>query len=134
MKFFVLAVLALAAGTAHAQFKCTTPAGVTFQDAPCSSAATSARVGPKPTPPAAKPWISPDRPNHIKRAFEQGAVVVGMTWDEVFRLNNSQIPDRVNTTTTAAGRTEQQIYRRSNRTIYVYVTNDIVTAVQTTEH
>lgn len=133
MRILTLAVLALAAGTAHAQFKCTTPAGVTFQDAPCASAATSTRVGPKPAPAAAKPWISPDRPEHIRAAFARGQIVVGMGLSEVVQLMG-RTPDRMNTTTTEQGTWDQLIYQANGRTLYLYTSDNVVTALQTVEH
>ena len=39
-------------------------------------------------------------------------------------------PDRINTTTTALGQQEQWIYRISDKNMYIYFTNGVVTAIQ----
>lgn len=130
MRYLPLAVILMAASAAQAQYKCTTPAGVTFQQIPCPKEATERRVGPKPEAPPEKPWISPDRPEHIRKAFEQGLIVPGMFMFEVRQLIGRD-PDRVNTTGTAGGETQQLIYGAAGRTMYLYTAGGVVTAFQT---
>jgi len=70
---------------------------------------------------AAHPALSAEK----REAIENGRVLVGMPWEEV-RLSIGN-PKRVNRTTTAFGVREQLIYPGNK---YVYLDNDIVTAVQ----
>lgn len=126
------ALLFLALG-AQAQYKCVDASGATvFQQTPCPVGAKQSAVGPKPAaPPASAPtrWVDPSRPEKIRKAVQEGYVEVGMTFEEVYRIAGRP-PDRSNTTTTARGTRVQQIYEMPNRTVYVYLEQDVVTSVQ----
>jgi hypothetical protein len=56
-------------------------------------------------------------------------VEVGVTAAEVIRLIGKR-PDRINRTETAAGTTEQWVYENGRNYMYVYLRNNIVTAIQ----
>lgn len=133
MQYLPLAVILMAASAAQAQYKCTTPAGVTFQQTPCPKGATERQVGPKPVAPPKKPRISSDRPAHIREAYERGMIVAGMYLHEVTELIGRP-PDRTNATVTAEGQRNQHIFEYGRRKLYLYVTDDVVTAVQSVEY
>lgn len=120
MRSIVIA-LTLAAGTAHAQFKCTGPGGaVTFQQTPCANTAASERLR--------LPAAEPERPELIRWAIANGRVTIGMTRAEVERSAGRK-PDAVNRSVSASGVDEQLVYRRSSQsTTYVYLRDGIVTS------
>lgn len=120
-------VLALAAGAAHAQFKCVAPGGaVTLQQTQCPAGAVEKRLRLSPV----EGGPGPDRPEHIRKAFAERRLAVGMTLGEVDTLMVGAA-DRENTTTTALGTRRQRVYVQPGVTFYVYVSEaDVVTAVQ----
>lgn len=68
----LLLPLILAAGTAHAQYKCVAPGGaVSLQQLPCAAADRSERLR------VAAP--EPERPEYIRAALARGRVAIGMT-------------------------------------------------------
>lgn len=108
----------LAAGTAHAQFKCTTPTGVSLQQLPCAADARSERL--------VVPVMTSERPERIRAALARGRVAIGMTRAEVERVFGAP-PDKVNTSVYPHA-VEQQLIFRDRVTEYVYLRNGIVTS------
>lgn len=131
MKPAIAFVAIVFAASAHAQYRCEGPGGVSYQQTPCPAAATETRIGPAPKADAPR-WISPDRPESIRKAFAEGRVVPGMFFSEVYALAG-RAPDATNTLATRAGTREQLVYRMPHRTVFVYVEGDVVTAVQVAE-
>lgn len=68
---------------------------------------------------------NPSTPAEVRQAIDDGRIMLGMSWEQV-RLSIGN-PRRVNTTRTAFGTHEQLIYPGN---FYVYLDNDVVTAVQ----
>ena len=125
----VLLSLAMLATTAQAQqmYRC----GNTFSQQPCGPDATA--VGSKPAPQkpdaagaASDAASAPRRPNWS--AIARGVPEVGMTARELESAMGA--PSERNAGRNGAGSDDQLVYRRDNRTIYVYVRNGVVTAVQ----
>ncbi len=123
MKHSILALaLVAAASAAQAQFKCTGPDGaVSLQQAPCPA---QARSEPLALPP---PSAEAQRPEHIRRAVAEGRVAIGMTRAELIR-SAGRLPDHNSTSVAANEVRRQMVYRFDTRTLYVYLTNDIVTS------
>ncbi len=121
-------VLSLAAGGAHAQFKCTAPGGaVSMQQAPCPPGHASA---PLVLPPAS---TTPERPERIRHALSLNRVVLGMTHAEVTRAMGGEA-DRINRTVRGSGVDHQLVYRRSRGgSTYIYLTDGIVTSFSDSE-
>ncbi len=119
----VALVLVLAAGSAHAQFKCTAPDGsVAFQQAPCPPAARSE--------PVRLPPPQPERPEYIRRAIAVGHVAIGMTRAELDRAAGGP-PTRANRSVRANAVDDQLIYDRGRSSrMYVYLTDGVVTSFQ----
>lgn len=108
--------LLLTAGAAHAQFKCVAADGtVAFQQTPCPASAKQTAVGPKPAPPQRMP--APER------------LALGMRLGEVLEVM-ADIPYKMNTTETQGGTYDQMVYEYPGRKLYVYLTNNVVTAIQ----
>lgn len=119
--------LVLVASAAHAQFKCTGADGsVSFQQAPCAASARAERLN-LPEPPKRTALEQA-----VEWAIANRRVLPGMNRGELKRVMRAD-PDRVNTTVAGGVRTEQQIYRRTASTVYVYLDDGIVSAVQVTE-
>ncbi len=120
-------VLLLAAGSAHAQFKCTAPGGaVSLQQAPCPQGHAAA---PLVLPP---PSTTPERPERIRRALAMGQVVLGMTHAEVTRAMGGEA-DRINRSVGAAGVSHQLVYGAGAHRQYIYLTDGIVTSFSDSE-
>lgn len=130
MKIAALLLVITFPASAHAQYKCDGPGGVSFQQTPCPAGAAATRVGPEPTKPAEKPWIDPSRPEHVRKAFAEGRAVPGMTFAELTAMTGGRAPAKRNTLTTATGTRDQLVYRMPRRTVLVYLEADVVTAVQ----
>ena len=121
--------LLVSAESAEAQFKCKKPDGsIGFQDRPCPNDTTSERVRITSTNtlgPAA------ERPDHIRRAIAEGKPAVGMTLAELERAIGK--PEKVNAAQYGKDFKNQLIYYTESRTLYVYTTDGIVTAIQNSE-
>lgn len=72
--------------------------------------------------------VHPNWEPEVCRAISGGSLVIGMTSEQV-RLSWGE-PDKINATTTAAGRREQWVYERRSADEYAYVENGVLTAVQ----
>lgn len=126
MKHLIIAAM-LAAGTAHAQFKCTGQDGsVSFQDAPCAQAAKAERLA----LPAAAPSVQ--RPAHILAAIARKQIVPGMTRAELDRVMGGD-PDRFTRSMSAEMVRYQLVYSSPRRTLYVYTEDGIVVSTQEVE-
>lgn len=126
MKHAALVLVAITL-PAHAQFKCTAADGaVAFQQAPCSGSERSEAL----VLPASSP--ESERPYAIRWALANRRIIAGMTRDEIRRVTLAE-PDHVNVTVAAGGRSEQHVYRRPGATVYVYLDNGVVSAVQSFE-
>lgn len=126
MKHLILAVT-LAAGAAHAQYKCTDASGaVSFQDAPCAQATKAERLA---LPP---PSQASERPEYIRRAIAEKRVVPGMTRTELDRMIGGP-PDRFTRSMSANSVRYQLVYASPRRTVYVYTEDDIVVSTQEVE-
>lgn len=120
---------ALAAGPAAAVQKCTLPDGrVVYQDAACTAGATAQAVR---TAPNVMKSGDGDRPAHVTSAIATGRPTIGMTLRELERAMGR--PDKINTGQYGARSHDQLIYYTDDRTIYVYVTNGVVTSIQNTD-
>ncbi|RVU45340.1 DUF4124 domain-containing protein [Rubrivivax rivuli] len=120
-------VLALAACSAHAQFKCTGKDGaVSFQDAPCAGQERAEKLA----LPAAAP--TPARPPHILRAIAEKKIVPGMTRAELDRMIGGP-PDRFTRSMSAEVVRHQLVYASSRRTLYVYTEDGVVVSTQEVE-
>ena len=115
------------AAQAQQMYRC----GNTFSQQPCGPDATS--VGGKAAPqkaeagePASGAASAARRPNWS--AIARGVPEVGMTARELESAMGA--PSERNAGRNGAGSDDQLVYRRDNRTIYVYVRNGVVTAVQ----
>lgn len=114
----IAALILLAAGAAHAQYRCEAPDGSTsFQQAPCPAGTASKRLE---LPPPAT-----ERPEHIRRAIAERRVVAGMTREEVERAAG-RAPDHVTTSVAPEAIRRQLVYRFGGRTLYIYTVDDIV--------
>ena len=112
----LLVAIVFAASSAHAQFKCVAPdGGTSFQQAPCPADAASSAL-------RSAPIAAP-----VRRA-RPDLIVLGMGFAQVYDLVGA--PAKINTTTSAAGTSEQLVYRKDIGTFYVYLTNGAVTAIQ----
>ena len=125
ISFLVLLILLSLTQPASAQFRCKKADGsTTFQDIACPPESSGERlrfISPNSIGPAA------DRPDHIRAAIAAGRPAIGMTLVELHRTIG--LPEAVN----AAQFKDQLIYRNNTRTLYVYTTNGIVTAMQNSE-
>ena len=111
-------ILALAAGAAHAQYRCEAADGsVSFQQAPCPAGAAAKRL--ELPPPAA------ERPDRIRLAIAERRVVSGMTREEVERAAG-RAPDHVTTSVGPGAVRRQLVYRFEGRTLYVYTRDEVV--------
>lgn len=125
----VAALCAAAVGQSHAVNKCTTSNGaVVYQDTPCASSAAAATVHVAPNVVDAE---AGNRPDHIRAGIAQHRPVVGMTLAELHRAIG--LPAKVNTGDYGRSTHDQLIYYTASRTVYVYVTDGVVSAVQDTE-
>lgn len=144
----LLALLLTAASLpALAQFKCRQADGATaYQQTPCSGSQTEQRAGsPAPAPvaaPAAPADASgqaaaarvkvlaaeADRKMRIRAAIESRQPLVGMSRAELdLAMGN---PDKINADQYGARSKNQLIYYRGDRTLLVYTTDGMVTAIQ----
>lgn len=124
----VAALSALAACGAMAVTKCVGTGGaVHYTDGACPAGSTGKAVAIV----ANTTGQAEDRPVHIRAAVAARRPVVGMTVDELERAMGR--PDKVNAAQYGAEIKDQLIYYTDNRTIYVYVTNGLVTAIQNTD-
>lgn len=95
-----------------------------------------ASLGPYPTPDEREAYIANHNvPDTIATAIRTGDVIPGMTRDQVIATMGD--PHRINTTQTTNGVRRQLIYTmyrpydgRGDGTVYVYLENGTVTAVQ----
>lgn len=122
--------LALSSGAAHAVNKCTdaSTGKVTYSDGPCASSEGSQRMtglGANVLGAAA------ERPDHVRAAIAAKRPAVGMTLAELERAIGR--PDKVNVAQYGAEFKDQLIYYTDTRTLYVYTTNGVVTAIQNTD-
>ncbi len=112
----------------HAQYKCVHSDGaVTFQQVPCPTGNRSERIVIKSAP------SSPDgeRPIEIRAGIAAQRPVVGMTLKELQRAMGT--PDKVNAGQYGTNTSNQLIYYRGDRTLYVYTENGIVRSIQNME-
>ena len=115
-------LLALLVTQAQAQFKCTAPDGsVTFQQAPCATAAKSEALK------IAKSDRAPRPPN--RGTGEE--IRVGMRLIDVVHALGDASPRAINDFESAGGKRSQWIYERDGYTLYVYMDGNFnVTGVQ----
>jgi hypothetical protein len=126
MRYLILP-LVLAAGSAHAQYRCVAPDGATsLQQAPCPAGARSERLV------LAKP--APARPDHILAAIGRGHFVVGMTRAELDRAAG-RLPQHANRTVTPSATLDQLVYGGLGyeRTVYVHLRDGIVESISASE-
>ncbi|WP_395142216.1 DUF4124 domain-containing protein [Schlegelella aquatica] len=128
-------VLATAASAAGAQvYQCPGPGGQkVFQQQPCVG---GKELDVKPLPElggtmlggATAASLDIDRRIAIRLAAESGEPAVGMTAEQLQQVLG--LPERVNVSNYGSGAMEQRIYRRGDRTYYVYTQGGQVTAIQ----
>lgn len=118
-------ILALAAGPALAQFKCTAADGtVSFQQQPCAPAAASQRLDlPPPAP--------DDGRGHFRAAAARGDVLVGMTRAEVDQAMRGA-PDKINRSVVNGREHDQLVYRLRTGPAYLYMDAGRLTSWQYT--
>lgn len=138
--FVIAAGLVAAAAPVWAQYKCTSASGqVSFQQQPCAGQQRQQALDLKALPPPSAGTPSPDfaRQNAeldkrlaIRVAIEERRPMVGMTVSELqlamgaaSAVNRSQAGDVVS---------DQHVYQRGPRTVYVYTRNGVVTSIQDT--
>lgn len=122
MKHLAALVLALATVPACAQFKCTGADGrVSFQQQPCEAGAAAKRLElPPPAPDDGRAWA--------RAAMARGLAAEGLTRTELAGM--WPLPDKCNATYSGGKKHEQCIWRRHDKTTYVYFTDGIVTGSQ----
>jgi len=122
MKHLAALAFVLAAAPACAQFKCTGADGrVSFQQQPCEAGAAAKRLDlPPPAPEDGREWA--------RAAKARGVVVEGLTRSEVAGI--WPLPDKCNTSWSGGSKYEQCVWRRHDKTTYVYFTDGIVTGAQ----
>ena len=138
---FVMAVgMATVGAPVWAQYKCTSPSGqVSFQQQPCAGQQRQQALDLKTLPPPSAGTPAPDFAKQnaeldkrlaIRAAIEERRPVVGMTVSELQlamgaanNVNRSQAGDVVS---------DQHVYQRGARTVYVYTRNGVVTSIQDT--
>lgn len=118
-------VFAAFSGSALAVYKCPGPGGTTvFQQSPCAYGDKPIEVNPA-TP-------DPRRATRTRSsAPEQSplrAPVIGVSRDAAIQQMGP--PDRVNSNKTASGETEQLVYSRDGKMVYVHIRNGVVNSVQ----
>ena len=119
----------LACSSARAINKCVDTTGaVHYTDGLCPAGSAGKEVVVVPNTVAGQ---AGDRPVQIRAAIAARRPVVGMTQAELQRAMGN--PDKVNAAQYGSELKDQLIYYTDSRTIYVYVTNGIVTAIQNTE-
>lgn len=137
-------MLTVACLPALAQFKCRQPDGTTaYQQTPCSGPQTDQRLTAPapaqvdtptdPTGQAARSRLKvqaaeAERATRIRVAIESRQPLVGMTREQLDRALGD--PDKVNADQYGARAKNQLIYYRGNRTLMVYTTDGVVTAIQ----
>jgi hypothetical protein len=144
MRFIAITFVAMAAISAApvwAQYKCTDPATgqVSFQQQPCSGPQRQQALELKTVPPPAAGMPAPDfgRKNAeldkrlaIRTAIEEGRPMVGMTASELQMTMGTA--STVNRTQSGDTISDQHVYPRGGRTVYVYVKGGVVTTIQDT--
>ena len=136
---FMMAVgMATVGAPVWAQYKCTSPSGqVSFQQQPCAGQQRQQALDLKALPPPSAGTPAPDFAKQnaeldkrlaIRAAIEERRPVVGMTVSELQlamgaanNVNRSQAGDVVS---------DQHVYQRGARTVYVYTRNGVVTSIQ----
>jgi hypothetical protein len=119
-------ILALAAGPALAQFKCTAADGsVSFQQQPCAAATRAERLVLPPAPPD-------DGRGWAQSLIAVGKIAPGMTRSEMVRAWGT--PTKCNTSFVAGASHDQCIYRGPGGEDYVYLRNGIVESWQQSPH
>lgn len=125
MKHAAAVVLALASLPALAQFKCTGADGrVSFQQQPCEPAAAAQRL--ELPPPAPE-----DPRQEVRDALARGRFVVGMNRSELDRVMGP--PASVTRSWIAGKAQEQLVYRYPGRTVFMYMTDGVLTSFQDSE-
>jgi hypothetical protein len=137
-----VAMLAVIA-PAHAQYKCTGADGaISFQQAPCASNHQQSQIqlrdrgspGDSATGQATVDWklkaAELDWQRTVREAIASGRVVVGMSRDQLYQAIGA--PAKINAGQYGARSKDQLIYYRNNRTLYVYVDDGFVSAIQDT--
>ena len=123
----IVAIMLAASLPTYAQYKCVqTNGSVSFQQTPCASQEKSERINIRTHP-------LPDtteRPIEIRQALAARRAVVGMTRAELERAMGR--PNKVNLAQYGSEMKDQLIYYTTDRTIYVYTHNYVVTAIQNT--
>lgn len=120
----------ITAASAHAQFKCLQADGkVAFQQLPCAAGDRATPLKLTPGSPAVPPATDARRiPNWPAIARSEPAV--GMTLSEMKQAMGE--PDVANLAQYGANTSDQLIYRKGNRTLYVSLQGGVVTSIQIT--
>ena len=138
--FMMTVGMAMVGAPVWAQYKCTSPSGqVSFQQQPCAGQQRQQALDLKALPPPSAGTPAPDFAKQnaeldkrlaIRAAIEERRPVVGMTVSELQlamgaanNVNRSQAGDVVS---------DQHVYQRGARTVYVYTRNGVVTSIQDT--
>lgn len=128
---------------AHAQYKCTGADGaVSFQQSPCASSHQQSQIqlrdrgspSDSATGQAAVDWkrkaAELDWQRTVREAIASGRAVVGMSRDQLYQAMGA--PAKINAGQYGPRSKDQLIYYRNNRTLYVYVDDGFVSAIQDT--
>lgn len=125
MRSVIPLILALAAGPALAQFKCTAADGrVSFQEQPCAAQTRSERL----TLPTHSPG---DDRGAYRAAAARGHVMAGMTRAEV-DLAMRGAPDKINRSVVNGRQHDQLVYKLSTGPAYLYLEEGRLTSWQYT--
>ena len=123
MRTALTLAFALAAGQAHAQFKCTQPDGsVAFQQAPCAAQARAEKLSLPPPPPD-------DGRGVYRAAAARGAVRIGMNRAEV-DLAMGGPPEKVNRSMVGGRQHDQLVYKLSTGPAYLYLDDGVLSSWQ----
>lgn len=151
-KILLAAAMLFATANSWAINRCKTPNGFVYQDLPCAGEHESTKVN---TSGAGKAETSDSAPGgywkreserqkqqeqddaqaraqaeKLQSAIENKRVFRGMTADQVIRSWGK--PDKINSTITSSGKSEQWIYERGSigNTQYLYMDNGILSSMQ----
>jgi len=132
------AVLLLISSSVSAQvYKCAVDGKTIYTDAPCSGRSQQVKTIDVPAPgpmdeAIAKLDLAAQKQRlQMRNAIRAGVPMVSMTQSELTEALGW--PNRINTGDYSSGTHDQLIFNRGDRTWYVYVTNGVVSSVQSRE-
>ena len=126
-KSIIALAIILVSAPCYAQYKCKlTDGAINFQDTPCPSGQKSEKLSIQIQP--SQP--TSERPIEVRQAMAARRAVIGMTRGELERSIGP--PSKINAAQYGAESKDQLIYYTDDRTIYIYTTDGVVTAIENT--